>query len=110
MDWQRDLEIRSSTAAAFLPPAMVEETGWDILLALHSHKRCELSLDKLAALVSVPPKAVNRWLNLLRDRRLVIAKRHDFTGELRAVLTESARQLVDCYLSATDGLQAGTHH
>ena len=108
MDWQRDLQIRGPATAAFLPPVTVRETGWDILLALHSDERCELSLDKLALLVSAPPKTVTRWLDLFRDRRLVIAKRHDFTGELRAVLTSYARQLVDRYLSATDDLQAGT--
>ena len=46
--WQTDPRRRSPMAAMFLPPAMVEETAWDILLALHSDQRCELSLDKLA--------------------------------------------------------------
>src|SRR4051794_12624812 len=46
-EWQKDLQMRAPLAAAFLPPAMVEETGWDILLALYSDRRSELSLDKL---------------------------------------------------------------
>ena len=109
-EWQRDLEIRTPTAAATLPPAMVEETGWDILLALHSDPRSEHSLEKLASLVSAPPTVINRWLARLEDHNLVTAVRHDVTGELRAVLTRPGRDLLDNYLSAASGLQSGTHH
>jgi hypothetical protein len=108
-EWQKDMQIRSLTAAASLPPAMVEETGWDILLALHSDRRGELGLDKLGSMISVPAKAIRRWLADLEDRELLVA-RQIITGELRAVLTNGARQMLDDYLSASSGLRFGTRH
>ena len=109
-DWQKDLQLRSPTAAAFLPPAMVEETGWDILLVLHSDRRGELSLDKLASLSSVPEGVMHRWLAGLEQRQLITGAKDSVTGELRAVLTSAGRGLLDRYLSATSDLQGGTHH
>jgi hypothetical protein len=106
-DWQKDLTIRSPAAAASLPPPMVGETGWDILLALHSDRRRALSLEKLASLISAPPKAMNRWLAKLEDRDLVAGISEGPQGELRAILTRAGRQLLDTYLSATSSLQSG---
>ena len=110
MDWQPHLKIHSPTAATFLPPALVEETGWDILLALHSDKGCELSVGKLASIASISPSVLDRWLAQLEDRLLVAATRHRSTGELRPALTKSAREVLDHYLSATNGLQATIRH
>lgn len=97
------------SAATFMPPPTVEETAWDILLALHSDQSCELKLDKLAGLVSVSPPALDRWLERLEQRQLVTGARHRFSGELRAVLTPAGRELLDRYLSAAVGLQVGAH-
>lgn len=109
-EWQRDLEIRTPAAAASLPPAMVEETGWDILLALHSDPGSEHGLRRLASLVSAPPRVMNRWLARLEDHNLITGARMKSTGELCAILTRSGRDLLDNYLSAASGLQSGTHH
>ena len=98
------------SAAAFLPPPTVEETAWDILLALHSDQGCELKLDKLAHLASVSLPVLHRWLELLEQRRLVTGVRHGFSGELRAVLTPAGRELLDRYLSAAADLQVGAHN
>lgn len=95
---------------AFLPPAMVEETSWDILLALHSDRRRDLSLDKLASLASVSGTIMGRWLAGLEQRQLITGATDSSTGELRAVLTNAGRELLDRYLSATNDLQVGTHH
>jgi DNA-binding MarR family transcriptional regulator len=108
-DLQHSLRMRGATAATILPPAMIQETPWDILLALHSDSRCELSLGRLAALVSVTPPALNRWLAGLEQRQLITGATHRSTGELRAVLTVAGRDLLDRYLSATGMLQVGTH-
>lgn len=108
-DWHKDLEIRRPSAAAFLPPPAVEETSWDILLALHSDRRSEFSLDKLASLVSVHRKTMDHWLSRLNDRGLVAAVNHLTTGQPRAVLTSAGRELLDRYLSATSGLDVRTH-
>ena len=108
-EWQKDIQVRSLTAAASLPPAMVEETGWDILLALHSDRRGDLSLEKLASLASVPQKTMRRWLIALEDQDLVTASQQ-ISGELRALLTSSGRDMLNNYLSATSGLQSGTRH
>ena len=105
--WQTDPRRRSSKAAIFLPPAAVEETAWDILLALHSDRSCELGLDKLGRLVSVPHPVLERWLSVLEQRQLITAARHRFTSELRPVLTRAGRALLDRYLSATSDLQVG---
>ena len=109
-DWQKDMQIRSPTAAAFLPPALVDETGWDILLALHSDRRRELGLDKLASLVSAPQQVMSQWLSVLEEQQLVTGDKNVFTGELRAILTKTGRELLDRYLSATSDLQISTHH
>lgn len=106
--------IRSAEAgpsvATFLPPPTVEETAWDILLALHSDQGCELKLDKLARLVSVSPSALYRWLERLERGQLVASARHGFSGDLRAVLTPAGQELLDRYLSAAADLQVGAHN
>jgi DNA-binding MarR family transcriptional regulator len=108
-DFQKNLRIRRPSAATSLPPALVEETGWDILLALHSDRRCELSLDKLAALVSVPQAVMSRWLPGLEQRRLITETADSPTGEVRAVLTSVGRELLERYLTATTDLQVGAN-
>ena len=105
----RSLETGPS-AATFVPPPTVEETAWDILLALHSDRSGELGLDKLARLVSVPQPVVDRWLALLEQRGLITGAMHGPTDDVRAVLTPAARELLDRYWSATSGLQVGAHH
>ena len=87
---------------------MVEESAWDILLALRSDRHCELSLAKLASLVSVTASSLQRWLAALEDRHFITGSQHNFTGELRAVLTPSGRQLLDRYLSASSDLRVGS--
>jgi DNA-binding MarR family transcriptional regulator len=109
-EWSKDLQLPGPTAATFLPPATVEETAWDILLALHSDRRGELGLAKLARLVSVSQPIVDRWLALLEQRNLITGAMHGPADELRAVLTSAGRDLLDRYWSATSGLQVGAHH
>lgn len=109
-EWQRDLKVQVPAAAATLPPAMVEETGWDILLALHSNSRRELDLRRLASMVSVPQSTLHDWLSGLERRHLISGTADKLTGEVRACLTPAARDLLDRYLSATSDLQLGTHH
>lgn len=108
-DWQKEFEFRSPIAAAYLPPAMVEETGWDILLALHFDEGREPGLKKLASLISVPPKVMHQWLAELEQRDLIAGEQHP-ESELRAVLTRSGRELLDNYLSAVSDLQARAQH
>jgi len=105
-DLQKNLRMRGQPAAA-IPPAIMEETPWDILLALHSDRACELSLAKLASLVSVTQPVLDRWLAGLEQRQLITGATHLSTGELRAILTSAGRELLDRYLSATSVLQAG---
>jgi DNA-binding MarR family transcriptional regulator len=108
-DWH-ELEVRKPAAAATLPPAMVEETGWDILLALHSGGPRELNLDKLASIVSVSQSVLHSWLSGLEQRELIAGTADRLTGEVRAHLTSAGRSLLDRYLSATNDLQIGTAH
>jgi hypothetical protein len=105
--WPKDILLQSPAAAISLPPATIEETAWDILLALHSDHRRGLGLDRLARLVSVSRPVLDGWLALLEERSLITGNMHD---ELRAVLTPAARELLDRYWSATSGLQVGAHH
>ena len=105
--WTIDLRPRSRAATATLPPALIEEVAWDILLALHADEGCKLSLDKLASLVSVPQLVLNQWLALLEDRQLITGEKHGFAQELRGVLTHAGRDLLDRYLSVTSDLQSG---
>lgn len=99
-----------TSRSIFLPPPTIEETAWDILLALHSDERRALRLDKLAHLASVSPPVLHRWLELLEQRQLVTGIRLGFRGEHQAVLTQAGRELLDRYLSAAADLQVGAHH
>ena len=109
-DWQMDLRPRSRIAASVAPPATVDETAWDILLALHSDDRCELSLEKLARVVSVPEKVLNQRLAELEEGQLITGVKNEVTKELRALLTPEGRRLLNRYLSATTHLQVGIGH
>ena len=71
---------------------------------------CKLSLDKLAAVVSVPQPVLNQWLALLEERQLITGEKHGAAQELRAVLTPAGRELLDRYLSVTSDLQIGAQH
>ena len=108
-DWQTSIRASEYHAARILPPATVEETGWDILLALHSDRHSRLGLPRLASIVSVGQDIVDRWLGALEERGLITGARHPSTDELLAVLTEKGRELLDRYFSATNGLQVGAH-
>ena len=63
-EWNSDLRI-SNRAAATLPPAMIGETGWDILLALGGEGWSGLTVVKMASMLSVPRAALARWLGWL---------------------------------------------
>lgn len=106
---QKNLRMHGPAAAAILPPAIMDETPWDILLALHSDHHRRLSLAKLASLVSVGQPVLDRWLAGLEQRRLITGATHATTGELRAVLTSAGRELLDRYLSSTSVLLGGIH-
>jgi hypothetical protein len=108
-DWQTSLRASDYYAARILPPATVDETGWDILLALHSDRHWRLSLQKLASMVSVPHATIDRWLGALEERKLIAGARDPSTDEPLAVLTEMGRGLLDRYFSATKDLQMGAH-
>jgi DNA-binding MarR family transcriptional regulator len=108
-DWHK-VQVPKSSAAAALPPAMVEETGWDILLALHSDRGCDLSLEKLASLVSASETVLGRWLAALEKRQLITGATDSVSGQVRALLTTAGRELLDRYLKATTDLQVGAPH
>jgi hypothetical protein len=109
-DWQKELQKRRPSAAATLPPALVEETGWDILLALHSDHREDLSVDKLGAIVSAPQIIMAQWLAALEERHLITGTTDMLTGQVRALLTAAGRELLDRYLSVTSRLQVSAQH
>lgn len=108
-DWQTSLRASDHHAARIVPPATVKETGWDILLALHSDRHCQLQLEKLASIVSASEGVITCWLGALEERKLVTGGRHPSTDELLAVLTDKGRELLDRYFSATNDLQLSAH-
>ena len=110
LNWQTNPKLNDRTAVATLPPATIEETGWDILLALHSDRHCNLSLQKLASVVSAPQPVMSHWLDALEQHQLITGAQHLTTGKLIAVLTQKGRDLLDRYLSTTGDLQVGAHH
>ena len=109
-DWQTSLRASDYEAARTVPPATLEETGWDILLALHRDRHGDLTLQKLASVVSAPEAVMTRWLAALERRELIPGAQHRSTGELLATLTSKGRDLLDRYFSATCDLQVGAHH
>lgn len=102
--------MNRSSPAATLPPALIEETGWDILLALYSDHRRALGIVKLASLVSASEAVMRRWLAALEERRLITGANGSASGDVRAMLTPNGRELLDRYMSATSDLQVSTHH
>jgi hypothetical protein len=108
-EWKSDLQIHNG-AAASLPPAMIGESGWDVLLALSAEEQSGLSLEKLAPLVSVPREALEQWLDWLEDRQLVASGRYNLTRHFGAVITRAGRELVENYLLATSSLQRRVRH
>ena len=109
-DWQTSLRASDYETARIVPPATLEETGWDILLALHRDRHCDLTLQKLASVASIPEAVMNRWLATLEQRELITGVQHRWTGEILAMLTQKGRDLLDRYFSATSDLQVGAHH
>jgi len=110
MNWQTDVQSCSGIVPATLPPTLVEETAWDILLALHSDEAAGLGVDKLSAMVSVPLPTLTSWLALLETRKLITGKHVGPTAEVRAVLTSGGRDLLDRYLSTISDLRLGAPH
>ena len=108
-DWSKTMQMPGHDATECLPPAMVEETNWDILLALHGDPRCELSLGGLASLASVTEAGLYQHLATLERHKLITGAQDRSTGELRAILTSAGRALLDQYLSATSELQVSAH-
>ena len=108
--WDMDLKSVSRAGASSMPPASVEESAWDILLALHADVRCELSLEKLGRVTSITSQALTEKLANLEASRLVTGVRNEVTTEIRALLTPAARRLIDQYLSAANDLQVGAGH
>jgi len=109
-DWQTSLRASDYEAARTLPPATLEETGWDILLALHRDRHCDLTLQKLASIASAREAEMLQWCASLERRGLITGAKHRATGELLAVLTAKGRGLLDRYFSATSDLQLGAQH
>jgi len=108
-DWQTSIRASDYEAARIVPPATLEEAGWDILLALHRDRYCDLTLQKLASVVSLREVEMLRWLASLEQSGLISGVKHRATGELRAMLTAKGRNLLDRYFSATSDLQVGAH-
>ena len=109
-DWQTSLRASAYEAARTVPPASLEETGWDILLALHRDRRTELTLQKLACVVSAHEPVITSWLSSLERRELIRGAHHRSTGELLATLTSKGRDLLDRYFTAASDLQVGASH
>jgi len=109
-DWQTSLRASDYQAAKTVPPATLEETAWDILLALHRDRYCDLTLRKLAGVVSAREAEMLQWLASLERRGLITGSKHRATGELLAMLTAKGRELLDRYFSATSDLQLCAHH
>jgi DNA-binding MarR family transcriptional regulator len=105
--WQIDLARLGREAPMILPPATVEESAWDILIALHGDEGCSLTLPKLAALTSVPSDVLTRELAALEELQLIAGVQNEVTREVRAILTPQGRALLDRYFSAADGLRIG---
>lgn len=108
-DWQTSIRASDYEAARIVPPASIDEECWDILLALHRDRHCDMTLRKLASVVSVREADMLRWLASLEQHGLITGVKHRATGELLAMLTAQGRDLLDRYFSATSDLQVGAH-
>lgn len=57
----------------YLPRRLFGEPGWDLLLTLYAALPAKnwLSLKELSALVDLPPRTANRWLDALKAQAIV---------------------------------------
>ena len=104
-----DLQIRKG-AMASLPPALIGETGWDILLALTSPDGTGVRLERLARMISVPRAVLAQWLDWLEDRQLVTGHSDHLTDEFIAAITRPGLELVENYLLAASSLHRGAQY
>ena len=108
--WQIEVRHHRDDSGAALPPAMVSESAWDILLALHCDHNGGLNVEKVGGMASVSLEILNQWLATLEASELIIALADRVTREVRVMLTSRGRALLNGYLLATCDLQFGTHH
>ena len=94
------------TSLLRVPPPAFSELAWDVLLALHGHKRGRLDLARLSCLASAPPSAVNSALATLESLHFVTARRVGPDGQRQPLLTLYGRDLLERYFSAASGLQS----
>ena len=106
MTYVRNAYFESLTGRAIevVPPPSIDEAEWDILLALHGDKVCALSLTKLGSIVSVPAENLTLRLAKLEELELIRGVLNEVTRELRAILTQAGRALLDRYFAATNEL------
>lgn len=87
----------------FMPPSLLGEPAWDILLALYclSARGETLSVTGLSHAANVPQTTSLRWSQMLEGRKLITRSR-DAADARRAhvSLTVEGRQLMDDYLKS----------
>jgi len=94
------------TSLLHFPPPAFSELAWDVLLALHGHRRGQLDLDRLSCLASAPPSAVSSALATLESLQFVIVRPTGPSGQRRPLLTLYGCDLLERYFSAASGLQS----
>ena len=84
-----------------LPPGLVGEPAWDILLALFSENPGELTLSSACYCASVPPATASRWIDVLQSNGLVEKTKHPRDDHIVLVkLTSSGRTIMERCLKA----------
>jgi DNA-binding MarR family transcriptional regulator len=84
-----------------MPPDLVGEPAWDMLLALYSEEPAKLPISTVCYGSGVPPTTALRWIGVLDEGGLVERTKHHRDGRIVLLsLTEQGRLVVERSLKA----------
>lgn len=93
----RDRERRTQ----FLPPGMLGEPAWELLLQLYAEQNgARMNIARLTSAVRLPPSTALRWLGYLEGKQLVCKEAHPTDQRSSFIeLTAQAIEALDLYFS-----------
>ena len=91
---ERILALRAARKN-FLPPEILGEPAWDILLELYVSALQERKMSPADFATDVPPSTVRRWLETLNNAGLVTSTRSAIGSAAHCSLTEKGRLALD---------------
>jgi hypothetical protein len=96
----RDIINRRRRRGKFLPAAIFDEIGWEILLTLYAFDQPIHTAAFVAHRVQSPTTTSRRWIDYLVSERLVARLSHPHDEQAAAIaLTSEGRRRIESYLA-----------